>query len=509
MGIVSVIVVCVLIISLIMATLKKLYNFFFGSRLSSNIPSPPAYPFLRHVPYFLHATDYDKKMQKWEETYKKDGLFMFDVLLGPERVCILREDFIKQVLVTKCTKYGRPKVLQSVFPKMEKGVFMVNGKEHAWQRKMLNPSFSFSSLLSFVEIFDANTNNLIKYWKDKAESSFSGVAEADIHRDLSKLALDTIGETAFGYNFNTLISGENKVSQAVELILSGKMSVVSRVLRKYIPFYDMIPFQENVQLKEAAEVMNDFVNEIIKKKREALKSGVDPNGVVSKDLLGKMILLQDEETGKRLSDEVIEAQVHTFMVAGHETTSVCLTWTLYLLAKHPDVQEKARKEATSILAGTDVFQGEHLEGLKYVTAVIKESLRIYPPAAINMREALQDDQLGEYSIPKGTYILIPVCAIHHIEEFWPNHEKFMPERFLAEGTKQPEMGNYKFIPFSNGPRNCIGWRFSMMEMKVAIAKLLTTFKFELDPRQEEMHTNMELTLKPHPKPILRVSPIDE
>ena len=84
------------------------------------------------------------------------------VLLGPERICILREDFIKQVLVTKCTKYGRPKVLESVFPKMGKGIFLVNGKEHAWQRKMLNPSFSFSSLLSFVEIFDANTNNLIK-----------------------------------------------------------------------------------------------------------------------------------------------------------------------------------------------------------------------------------------------------------------------------------------------------------------------------------------------------------
>ena len=82
MGIVSVIVVCALMISLIMATLKKLYNFFFGSRLSANIPRPPAYPFLRHLPYFLHAVDYDKKMQKWEETYKKDGLFMFDILLG-------------------------------------------------------------------------------------------------------------------------------------------------------------------------------------------------------------------------------------------------------------------------------------------------------------------------------------------------------------------------------------------------------------------------------------------
>ena len=92
----------------------------------------------------------------------------------------------------------------------------------------------------------------------------SGVAEADIHRDLSKLTLDAIGETAFGYNFNTLVSGENKVSQAVELILSGKISVVARVLRKYIPFYDMIPFQENVRLKEAAEIMNDFVNEVSK-----------------------------------------------------------------------------------------------------------------------------------------------------------------------------------------------------------------------------------------------------
>ncbi|XP_065071289.1 uncharacterized protein LOC135695975 [Rhopilema esculentum] len=505
----SVIVAGALVVSLFVAIFKKLYHSFFGCLQSKDIPSPAAYPILRHMPYFLDSVDDDKKLCAWAEAFKKEGIFKFDPLLGSEIICVFREEFLKKILVKNCTKYGRPTNLSKVFPKIAKGVFIVNGKEHAWQRKMLNPAFSFSSLMAFVEVFDANTNNLIKCWKDKAESSLSGVAEVDIHKDFSKLTLDVIGETAFGYNFNTLTTGENKISQSVELILSGKIGVVARVLRRYIPFYDMIPFPGNIKLKNAAKVANSVVTEIIKKKREMLSGGVDPNGDLSKDLLGKMILLQDEETGQQLSDEVIESQVFTFMVAGHETTSVALTWTFYLLAKHPDVQEKAREEAKTVLCSSNVVRSEHLEDLRYITAVLNESLRMYPPGAVFRREVLQDDEIGGYKIPKGANIIVPVCVMHHMEENWHYHNQFSPERFLIEGEKQPEVGNYKFMPFSNGPRNCIGRKFAVMEMKVIIAKLLTTFKFNLGPRQEPMHTKLQLTMKPNPKPVLRISPLED
>ncbi|XP_065071287.1 cytochrome P450 4A5-like [Rhopilema esculentum] len=510
MGFFWMLLVGVLSILLIVEILKWLRNFFTASQRSRgpDIPSPPAYPILRHMPYFLDNIDDDKKLLAWAESFKEEGMFVIDTLLGPKRICIFKEDFIKQVLVRNCTKYGRSKLLAGVFPQVKKGILLVNGKEHAWQRKMLNPSFSFSSLLPFVDVFDANADSLVQYWKEKAKSTLSGVVEADIHRDFTKLTLDVIGETAFGYNFNTLTTGENKVSQSVELILAGRSSVMARLIRRIIPFYDLIPFPENTKMKKAAEIVNGVVAEVIKNKREKLRNGGDPNGEISKDLLGKMILLQDKETGKTLSDEVIEAQVHTFMVAGHETTSVGLTWIFYLLAKHPAVQEKARGEAKAVLGSSTSVRSEDLDKLSYITAVINESLRMYPPFAVFMREALQDDVIGGYKIQKGSYILIPICVLHHMEENWPNHNDFRPERFLDAGEKQSEIGNYTFMPFSNGPRNCIGWKFAVMEMKVVVAKLLTTFKFELDPRQKAISTKLRLSLKPFPKPILRISAIE-
>jgi len=381
-------------------------------------------------------------------------------------------------------------------------LFLANGKEHAWQRKLLNPVFSHSSILEFVKTFDSNIENLIKYWKSAMKTSLTGIAEVNILKDFNKLTLDIIGETAFGYRFDTLISGENKVSQAVETLLRGRISVTARFLRRIIPFYDKLPTQHNKMMAEAIDVTDSVVKQIIRQKRSELESS--GGRVLGSNLLAKMLMVQDDESGKRLSDQVIEAQVHTFMVAGHETTSVALTWTFYLLAKHQDVQEKARQEAIAVFGGLGTIDNTHLDELKYITAVVNESLRMYPPAALFMRKVVADDQLGEYKIPKGSYVVVPICVLHHLEENWANHEKFLPERFLGD----QQISNYKFMPFSNGPRNCIGRKFAMLEMKVAISKLLMKFKFNLDPSQGELNTQLRLTLKPNPCPILRVSLIE-
>lgn len=197
------------------------------------------------------------------------------------------------------------------------------------------------------------------------------------------------------------------------------------------------------------------------------------------------------------------------MIAGHETTSVGLTWTLYLLAKHQEIQAKAREEAKAVLGDSVTMTNKQLDSLTYITAVINESLRMYPPAALFLRETIQEDKIGGHVIPNGSFIVIPICILHHMEEYWPNPDKFIPERFLKTDDSKPDISNYKFMPFSAGPRNCIGRKFSMAEMKITIAKLLYTFKFELDPNHPELTTRLQLTLKPHPKPILRVTLLEE
>jgi len=499
MTIITEVIVVALLISLILATLRRIYDWMFSR---SNIPSPPAYPILRHLPYFWTSFNDEKMLRLWAEDFKAQGIFEYDILLGEKRICIFKEEYVRKVLVSNCMKYERGQLLGDIFPKTETGMFLANGKEHAWQRKILTPVFTHASVLEFVKTFDENTENLIKHWRNTMKTSLTGIAEVDILKDFNMLALDTIGEAAFGYRFDTLISGENEVSQAVETLLRGKISATALFLRRIVPFYDWLPFQENRMMNKATNLTDSVVKQIIREKRSEMeKSGGKVSG---NNLLSKMLMVQDEESGRRLSDQMIEAQVHTFMVAGHETTSVALTWTFYLLAKHQDVQEKARQEAIAVFGGSGAIDNTHLDELKYITAVINESLRMYPPAALFMRKVVADDQLGEYKIPKGSYVVVPICVLHHLEENWVDHEKFSPERFLGD----QQISNYKFMPFSNGPRNCIGRKFAMLEMKVAISKLLMKFKFDLDPSQGELNTQLRLTLKPNPRPMLRVSLIE-
>ena len=142
---------------------------------------------------------------------------------------------------------------------------------------------------------------------------------------------------------------------------------------------------------------------------------------------------QDIDSGRVMDDELLHDEVYTFLLAGYETTSVGLTWTLYLLATHPEHQEKARAEVRNLLGDSDRITSEVVDKLEYVTAVIKESLRMYPPALFTGRLSIQDDKVGSFEIPKDTVIFIPIGAIHYMEEYWPEPEKYKPERFLVKG----------------------------------------------------------------------------
>jgi len=259
MTIITEVIVVALLISLILATLRKIYDWMFSR---SNIPSPPGYPILRHLPYFWNSFNDEKMLRLWAEDFKAQGIFEYDILLGEKRICIFKEEYVRKVLVSNCMKYERGQLLGDIFPKTETGMFLANGKEHAWQRKILTPVFTHASVLEFVKTFDENTENLIKHWRNTMKTSLTGIAEVDILKDFNMLALDTIGEAAFGYRFDTLISGENEVSQAVETLLRGKISATALFLRRIVPFYDWLPFQENRMMNKATNLTDSVVKQV-------------------------------------------------------------------------------------------------------------------------------------------------------------------------------------------------------------------------------------------------------
>ncbi|KAB1259674.1 Leukotriene-B4 omega-hydroxylase 3, partial [Camelus dromedarius] len=222
-------------------------------------------------------------------------------------------------------------------------------------------------------------------------------------------------------------------------------------------------------------------------------------------ILGILLSLQDED-GTGLSDEDIRAEADTFMFAGHDTTASGLSWVLYNLAKHPEYQERCRQEVQELLKDREPkeIEWDDLTQLPFLTMCIKESLRLHPPAPTISRRCTQDIVLPDGRvIPKGVICLISIFGIHHNPSVWPDPEVYDPFRFDPEHIKG--RSPLAFIPFSAGPRNCIGQSFAMTEMKVVLA--LTLLRFRVLPDKEEPRRSPELILRAEGGLWLRVEPL--
>ncbi len=189
-------------------------------------------------------------------------------------------------------------------------------------------------------------------------------------------------------------------------------------------------------------------------------------------------------TNKYLTENEILAQAWIFFVAGYETTATTLSFCSYELAVNPECQEKLYEEVSSAIDSKGEISYETLAKLHYLDSVISETLRLYPPVIRLEREAMTDHKLGDTGITlfKGQIVEIPTYAVHHSEEYYPNPEKFIPERFMPENRHQ--IIPYTFIPFGAGPRNCVGMRFALMEAKLALAQIVRKFKFVRSAKTE-------------------------
>ncbi|XP_054707900.1 cytochrome P450 4V2-like [Uloborus diversus] len=243
------------------------------------------------------------------------------------------------------------------------------------------------------------------------------------------------------------------------------------------------------------KVIEDKKTSVMKDKNLSLPTDINDNfkpGKYKKAFLEMMINYHLKDSSFTLDD--IQEEVDTFMAAGHDTTALTVRWAIYLLGLHQDVQEKVVLEQKSLF-GDDphrVVTFDDICNMKYTECVIKETLRLFPPLPIVAREALKDIQIGPYTIPKSSYIAMNMFMLHRDPKIFPEPEKYKPERFLTENSL--DRHPYAFLPFSAGPRNCIGQKFAMMSIKVQLSHLLRNFRItSLDPR-DEVNLNWELTL---------------
>jgi cytochrome P450 len=230
-----------------------------------------------------------------------------------------------------------------------------------------------------------------------------------------------------------------------------------------------------------------LIRDIIRERRTA---GVDRD-----DLLSMLLLAVDEEgSGGGMTDQQARDEALTLFLAGHDSTAAGLTWTWYLIARHPAVAGRLTEEVETTLAGRPPAW-DHLPQLTYTEAVIKESLRLYPPNwGTFPREAVDDVELGGFVVPKGCQVLVSPYVLHHDPRSFPDPDRFDPERFLSERAES--IPQFAYIPFGAGPRVCIGATFALMTMKLVLATVLQEYRLALAPGQGEPEIEALLVLRP-------------
>ena len=307
----------------------------------------------------------------------------------------------------------------------------------------------------------------------------------------SKLTLEVILSTAFGVDAN-IQTGENTEMLEKAKALFEVPFMVRLIAR--LPFGKLLLQIMSSISGNPATYLGGVVKEIIKTRRQQGLSG-------RKDLLQLMMTANEETTAEgvsKLSDEEIVAQSIIFLLAGYETSSNTLSFTLYYLALNPDVQDKLRTEIKEAMESNAKRKPllELAQNMEYLDCVIKESQRLCPPGAFPNRQCSEDYDLNGIHIPAGTEVMIPIYALHHDPDAWPDPEKFDPERF--RGPSKDAIHAFQFLPFGAGPRNCIGMRFALMEIKIALVRILMKYKFVASPETQvplKIHAGLTLSAK--------------
>jgi cytochrome P450 len=258
------------------------------------------------------------------------------------------------------------------------------------------------------------------------------------------------------------------------------------------------PTPSNLRNRRAIARLDETIFRMIRARRA---EGTDKG-----DLLSMLLSARDEADSKSaagvggMDDAQVRDEAMTLFLAGHETTANALAWTFALLSQHPHVERAVRSELTATLQGRTATAAD-LRALPYLGAVVKESMRLYPPAWLLARRAESEDVLGGVRVPKGSVVLISPYVLHRAPHVWKNPLGFDPERFLAPDLK---LGRCDYLPFSAGPRKCIGDGFAMMEAQLVLATLLQRFSFALVPGQA-LEPEPLITLRPRYGVRMRVS----
>ncbi len=402
--------------------------------------------------------------------------------MGPDRVAYLvsHPDLVRQVLVENRDNYtkgepvdsskgredlSRRGVLLSRRFLLGNGLLTSEGDLWTQQRRLMQPIFTRPRLAPFVGMIHAAVANMLVRWHD----GFAGGRAFDVAEEMKYLGLRIIGTTIFGADLTP--------SQS-EQIIATLGTLLDQTNARTESQFDVArnqPAKGDPEFRRLLQDLDRIVYDMIERRRN---SGQDTG-----DFLSMLVFERDEETGQSMDDQQIRDEVVTIFLAGHETTASAMSWTLYLLACHPEVQSRFHRELDGVL-GQRAPEAGDLINLKHTSRVLEESMRLFPPAWLILRYAVEGDQLGGYPIPAGADIIISPYVVHRHEDFWNHPDSFVPDRFEAAVAKNQH--HFAYIPFGAGPRLCIGRNFATMEAALTLAMIGQRYSLAIEPEHATM-----------------------
>ncbi|XP_038221281.1 cytochrome P450 4C1-like [Zerene cesonia] len=454
-----------------------------------NLPGPPRWPIVGSLPIFLGLNE--SEIFTILTGFSKEYGHRVRLKIFNSNVIHLYDPKDIEIVLTNSKNITKSKGYLFLKPWLGTGLLISTGTKWHKRRKILTPAFHFDILKNFARVFEEESRALVGDLRARLQR---GERTLDVMAFISDYTLYAICETAMGIRLNSEISAAK--SEYKKAILGIGQAIYRRLTRFWL-YYDIVFYLTPTgrQFKKHLEQICFFTNTVIEEKRK--KKNETESSATGKRRMALLDLLLDAESKGEIDMEGIRDEVNTFMFEGHDTTALALTFGLMLLADHEDVQEKMFEECKITFGdSTRTANTSDLAEMKYLDAVIKEVLRLYPSVPLIGREITEELVLDDLVIPRDYEVIIHIYELQRRGDLFPDPEVFRPERFL-NGDKT----NFSYLPFSAGPRNCIGQRFAMQEMKCMLSEIVRNFKLSPIEKGYRPSIKADLVLRPN-EPVL-------
>ncbi|XP_057334129.1 cytochrome P450 4V2-like [Microplitis mediator] len=438
-------------------------------------PGPPALPligngllFTGHGDEFLNT--FFRLQKQNHDTYR--------LWLGPELIIVITNPKDYEIAL------GSSKVIEKAFfydlmePAIIDGIINGKGPKMRARRKMIIPIVNGKQLSEYILSFNFHSRRSVELLTKK-----SGIGEFDVFHDMELCVLDVIYETLFGMEGTAQTNGDAFLARLIE---DGLNCFWERVLKVWL--YPEFIFHLTKTGKiwiNSIETGSRIVNKIITDKikiYEAIERG-EKNVEGCKPSILDSVVENAVKTKSMTVDEIRYDLVSLFL-GSQDTIHGLISFALVMIAMHPDVQDKVREEILDVVGENSDVCDEHVSKLTYIDMVIKETIRLFSVGPINARRVTEDMEIENYTVPKGSTLLIFIIGTHRSEKYWTQPEKFIPERFLPENSK--DRHPYAFVPFSGGLRGCPGYKFGVVALKVMIVHFIRNYQFSTTMKLEKM-----------------------